>query len=44
VIQEWATVTLEIPAGVRPGETIDLSLDRYGIRNLWIRAIIRTMD
>jgi hypothetical protein len=43
VIQEYATVQLRIPPGVRSGETLDLSLDRYGIRNLWIRAIIRTL-
>ena len=43
VIQEWTIVPLKIPPGVRPGGTIDLSLDRYGIRNLWIRAIIRML-
>jgi DnaJ-class molecular chaperone len=31
-----------IPPGVRSGSVIDLALDRYGIHNLWIRAVIRT--
>jgi hypothetical protein len=44
VIQEEAIVHLRIPPRVRSGELIDLSLDRYGIHNLWIRAVIRTMD
>lgn len=31
-------VPLELPAGVRPGTILETSLERWGIRNLWLRA------
>jgi molecular chaperone DnaJ len=41
-VQREATVHLRIPPGVRSGSVIDVALDRYGIHNLWIRAVIQT--
>ena len=34
------TVPLEVPPGVHSGSILELSLDRWGISNLWLRARI----
>jgi DnaJ-class molecular chaperone len=35
------TVPLDIPPGVRSGLIMEIPLDRFGIRNLWLRARLR---
>ena len=38
------TVPLEIPPGLRSGTILEASLDRWGIRNLWLRARVRIAE
>jgi DnaJ-class molecular chaperone len=35
------TVPLEVPPGIHSGTILELPLDRWGIRNLWLRARIQ---
>jgi len=35
------TVPLSIPARIRSGSILELPLDRFGIRNLWLRVHVR---
>ena len=35
------TIPLDVPPGVRTGAIVELPLDEWGIRNLWLRARIR---
>lgn len=35
------TVEVEVPAGVRDGTVIDVSLESLGIENLWLRVYVR---
>lgn len=37
-------VPLEVPAGVQPGTVLEVPLDRWGVRNLWLRARIGVAD
>ncbi len=39
-IATQVVVTLRMPPRVQPGTIIEASLDRWGIRNLWLRARI----
>ncbi len=39
-LRDQAVIPLEIPPGVRSGTLIEMPLDAWGVRNLWLRARI----